>query len=136
VAAVREIAVVGLIGSAGGERKLIRINAICTAFNIAILLPVVPRFGLLGAAVVTVLTDIVRLVIAFGFARQHGFRAPSFSRFAKPGLAAALMVPALMLAGDRPFPVLLVVGAGVYAVALGLTGVLRFERPFQVRMVV
>jgi O-antigen/teichoic acid export membrane protein len=42
IAAVREIAVVGLIGSPGGERKLIRINASCAISNIAILLPVVP----------------------------------------------------------------------------------------------
>ncbi len=136
IAAVREIAVVALIGTPGGERSLIRINATCAIFNIAILLPVVPRYGLIGAAAVTVLTEILRLVIAFRFAHQAGFRAPRLSRFVKPTLAGAAMVPALLVAGDRPFMLLLVTGAVVYAVILLVTGVLRIQRPFQVRLVV
>jgi O-antigen/teichoic acid export membrane protein len=136
VAAVREIAVVGLIGSPGGERKLVRINATCAAFNIAILLPVVPRFGLIGAAAVTVLTEVLRLVIAFHFARQEGFHPPRASRFVKPSLAAAAMVPVLVALGDRPLVMLLVAGVAVYAGLLVATGVLQIQRPFQVRVVV
>jgi O-antigen/teichoic acid export membrane protein len=136
IAAVREIAVVGLIGSPGGERKLIRINASCAIFNIAILLPVVPRYGMVGAAAVTVLTEILRLFLAYRFASQEGFSTPALSRFMKPTLAAAAMVPALAFAADLPFMLLLVTGAAVYAVILFATGVLRFQRPFQVRLVV
>lgn len=136
IAAVREIAVVGLIGTEGGERRLVRINAICAAFNIAILIPVVPVYGLIGAAVVTVLTEILRLTIAFRFAVEAGYRPPGVVRFAKPTLAAGAMVPALTLLGDRPFPLLLTVGAAVYAGVLLVTGVLRFRAPFAVRLVV
>jgi O-antigen/teichoic acid export membrane protein len=136
IAAVREIAVVALIGTPGGERKLIRINATCALFHVAILLPAVPRYGMLGAAVVTVLTEMLRLFLAFRFARQEGFSAPRLSRFVKPTVAAAAMAPALLLAGDRPFLLLLVTGAAIYAVTLFATGVLRIQRPFQVRLVV
>ena len=136
IAAVREIAVVGLIGSPGGERKLIRINAICAIFNIAILLPVVPRYGMVGAAAVTVLTEILRLFLAYRFAAQEGFSTPELSRFVKPTLAAAAMVPALVFATDFPFMLLLVTGGAVYALTLVATGVLKFQRPFQVRLVV
>ena len=136
VGAVRELAVTGLIGTSGGERKLIRINATCAAFNIAILLPVVPRYGLKGAAIVTVLTEFLRLLIALYFARQEGFRPPAPGRFLRPTLAAAGMIPVLILIGDRPFPVLLVGGAAVYATILLATGVLQFQRPFRLRLVV
>jgi len=136
IAAIREIAVVGLIGTAGGERRLIRINAICAVFNIAILLPVIPRYGLIGAAVVTVLTEVLRLFVAFRFARLEGFRPPRLARFAKPTVAAAGMVPGLFLMGDRPFLVQLTMGVAVYATILLATGVLRIQKPFRLRLVV
>jgi uncharacterized membrane protein len=91
---------------------------------------------MVGAAAVTVLTEILRLFLAYRFAAQEGFNAPELSRFMKPTLAAAAMVPALAFAGDLPFMLLLVIGAAVYAVILFVTGVLRFQRPFQVRLVV
>ena len=134
--ALREVAVVALIGTPGGERRLIRINAICAVFNVAILIPVVPAYGLIGAAAVTILTEILRLFLAFRFATQAGFPVARLARFAKPALAAGAMIPALKLAGDLPFPVLVAVGAVVYAALLLATGVLRFGRPFAVRLVV
>ena len=136
ISALREIAIAGLIGTPGGERRLVRLNATSVAFNIAILLPVVPRFGLTGAAIVTVLTEILRTFLAFHFARLEGFRAPRLARFAKPALAAAAMAGVLLLVGERPFIVQLVVAVAVYATTLGATGVLRFRRPFSLRVVV
>lgn len=135
IAAVREIAVVALIGSPGGERRLIRINATCAVFNVAILIPVVPVYGMVGAAIVTVLTEVLRLALAFRSARQEGFQPPAVPRFAKLALAAGAMIPALLLAGNRPFPVILGIGAIVYAALLLATGVLRLGRPFHVRLV-
>ena len=136
IAAVREIAVVGLIGTPGGERRLIRINATCAIFNIAILLPVVPRYGLIGAAAVTVLTEVLRLVLALQFARQEAFSAPGLRRFAKPTLATGVMIPVLLLARNQPFFLQLFLGAFVYGSALLATGVLRYQGRFRVRMVV
>ena len=136
VGAVREIAVVALISAPGGERKLIRINATCAAFNVALLRPVVARYGLIGAAVVTLLTEILRLGIAFRYAAVEGFRLPGVGRFVRPTLAGAAMIPVLLVIRDQPFPVLLVAGASVYAILLIATGVLQFRRPFQVRLVV
>ena len=136
IAAVREIAVVALIGSPGGERRLIRINATCAVFNVVILIPVVPAYGMVGAAIVTVLTEVLRLALAFRSAREEGFRAPTLLRFARPAIAAAAMLPALLLAGNRPFPVVLGLGATVYAALLLATGVLRLRWPLRVSLVV
>jgi PST family polysaccharide transporter/lipopolysaccharide exporter len=136
IGAVREIAVAGLIGSPGGERRLIRVNAMCVAFNLTILIPVVPLYGLVGASIVTVLTEVLRLFLAFRFAREDGYRPPGMARFLKPALAAAAMVPVLLLAGDRPLLLLVAAGAAVYAAILWATGVLRLQKPFQLRVVV
>jgi hypothetical protein len=58
------------------------------------------------------------------------------ARFLKPALAAAAMVPVLLLAGDRPLLLLVAAGAAVYAAILWATGVLRLQKPFQLRVVV
>jgi O-antigen/teichoic acid export membrane protein len=136
IAAVREIAVVALIGSEGGERQLIRINATCAIFNVVILIPVVPLYGLIGAAAVTVLTELLRLYLAFSFAKQEGFLPPRPARFMRLALAATAMVPPILLAGQRPFLVLVAIGVAVYGTMLLLLGVLKLGRPFQVRVVV
>jgi O-antigen/teichoic acid export membrane protein len=130
------MAVTALIGSQGGERRLIRINATCAIFNVAIMIPVIPVYGLIGAAAVTVVTEVLRLVLAFRFAGQEGFRPPKPTRFAKPTLAAAGMALALVLMGERSFPVLVATGVATYAILLLALGVLKLGRPFQVRVVV
>lgn len=136
IAAAREIAVVALIGSPGGERRLIRINATCAVFNVAILIPVVPAWGLVGAAAVTTVTEILRLFLALRFAGAEGFRTPQLYRFVKPTFAAAAMTATLILAGQQPFLVLVAMGGVVYATLLLLLGVLKVDRPFQVRVLV
>ena len=136
IAAAREIAVVALIGSEGGERRLIRINATCAIFNVVILIPVVPLYGLIGAAVVTVLTELLRLYLAFSFAKEEGFLPARPARFMKLALAAIAMAPPILLAGQRHFLVLVAIGVAVYGTMLLLLGVLKVGRPFQVRVVV
>ena len=125
IAAAREIAIVGLIGSVGGERQLIRINAMCAAFNVAILIPVVPRFGMIGAAAVTVATEAVRLAIALRYASQHGYALPSPRRVVRPVAAAGIMAAGLVFRGERPLFVLVAAGGLLYLVGLVITGVVR-----------
>jgi hypothetical protein len=97
---------------------------------------VVPAFGLVGAAAVTTVTEVLRLFLALRFAAAEGFRTPQLARFVRPAVAAAGMIPALILAGPRPFLVLVAIGAAAYATLLLLLGVLKLDRPFHVRVVV
>ena len=136
IAALREIAVVGLIGTPGGERRLIRVNAICAVFNIGILIPVVPVYGLVGAAAVTTLTEVLRLVLAFRFASAAGYRPPVVSRFLKPTLAAGVLTLLVLLMGEKPLWQSVAAGIAAYLATLLVTGVLRIQKPFQVRVVV
>jgi O-antigen/teichoic acid export membrane protein len=128
LAAMREVIVAGLIGAEGGERALLRVNAIAAIFNIAILLPVVPRYGVIGAASVTVLTEVLRLAVSWRYAVQGGLRPPRVARFVRPIVAASLMAAGLLLAGDGGLVAKVALGVFLYTVGLLITGVLRIQR--------
>ncbi|HEX7121862.1 MAG TPA: oligosaccharide flippase family protein [Gemmatimonadaceae bacterium] len=136
LAAVREIAVAALISSPGGERRLLKVNAWTAAFNVALVTMVVPWYGLVGAAAVTVLTEVLRLVLAARFAREHHFEGPSLVRYGRPALAAALMAAGLLVAGPDALVPRVVAGVGYYAVGLVLVGAIRIEDGRRLRVAV
>jgi O-antigen/teichoic acid export membrane protein len=134
LSALREVGVAGLLGSADGERFLIRTNAMSAAVNLALIIPIVPRYGMVGAAGVTVVTEVVRLFLTARYARQHGFDHPALQRFLRPALAGVLMAGGLLLLGPRSLLILVISGVALYAAGLTLTGVLRVGRSFGVRL--
>jgi O-antigen/teichoic acid export membrane protein len=136
LSALREVAVAGLLGSENGERFLIRTNAISAVLNLALIIPIVPRYGMIGAAAVTVVTEVVRLVLTTRYARLHGYGLPNAGRFLKPLVAGGVMAGGLLLVGTRPLALLVVVGAVLYATGLALTGVIRLQKPFGIRLAV
>lgn len=136
LSALREVTVAGLLSSADGERYLIRTNAISAVLNLAMIVPIVPRFGMVGAAIATVATEIVRLALSARFARQQGFAIPSMGRFLKPTVATAAMAIGILLNGDRPLVVLVLLGMVIYVAGLATTGVIKFQKPFRPRIVV
>lgn len=134
IAAVREVVTAGLIAMPGGERQLVRINAISVAVNVALLVPIVPRFGVVGAAAVTVATEAVRLAIAFRASRQAGYGSPPVRRFLRPLAAALVMMSVLIAAGDRHLVVQVAAGMLLYSVGLLLTGVIRLGHTLKPRL--
>jgi hypothetical protein len=89
-------------------------------------LAVIPKWGMAGAASVTVFTEFVRVVLALGWAARTGLPLPAAARLARPAVATVVM--ALLVRSVAPhLPVLLAVGAGgvAYAVMLVLTGAVR-----------
>lgn len=124
--ALREGVVAALITSAGGERELIRVNAIAAVVNLALLVPVVPRYGAVGAAAVTVVTEALRFALAVSAARRHGFQMPVVTRFLKPLLAGAVMAAGLLVFSSRPLPVMVLAGILLYGVGLVFTGSIRW----------
>jgi PST family polysaccharide transporter/lipopolysaccharide exporter len=128
LAAFRELAVAALIGAAGGERRLLRVNALSVGLNVALVVPLVPMFGLAGAAAATVGTEVVRLAMAARYARAAGFHAPGLRRYWRPGAAVVVMAAVVVAVGPAPMPVLVGAGAGAYALVLWGTGALRLER--------
>jgi O-antigen/teichoic acid export membrane protein len=128
LSAARELAVAALIGSPGGERRLLRVNAASVVLNVALVVPLVPVFGLVGAAVATVGTEVIRLAMAVRFARAAGFRGSAPTRYWRPIAGVVVMSLAVLAAGRFPLPVVVAVGGLAYATSLWVTGALRIER--------
>jgi O-antigen/teichoic acid export membrane protein len=118
---------------AGDERRAARAVIVSTGFNVAVNLLVVPRFGFLGAAVMTVVTEAV-LVGQYVWMLRGQMRQLDWGRVLLRPLLAALLMGGLVLA-LRGLPLLLnvAVGALAYGGLLLLLGVigrdeLRFVR--------
>ena len=134
LAAVREVVYAALIAAPGGERQLVRVNALSAVFNLVILIPVVPRFGATGAAAVTVLTEALRLTVAVRASRRAGYPTPAVGRFRRPLAAALLMMAVLFAAGDRHLVVQVVAGMLLYSTGLFVTGVVRLGPAMKLRL--
>jgi O-antigen/teichoic acid export membrane protein len=98
------------------ERQLsaLWLNVSALAFNVGLNLVLVPIYGIVAAAVVTVASEVLILAGSYPLMRRHFdfFPAP---RTLLPALAAAgAMAGLLWLLGDAPLPVLVPLGAAVY----------------------
>ncbi len=121
----------------GHERLVARSVIVSTSFNVLLNLLLVPRFGFMAAAAMTVLTEMV-LVSQYSWLLRDRLRGLDWGRaLLRPLLAAALMA-ALVLALKPYLPLLLNVplGAAAYGGALLALGVvgreeLSFVRSFR-----
>jgi O-antigen/teichoic acid export membrane protein len=114
---LRSIAASALMAQ-GREDILLRTVLIAAVVNIALNLIAVPAFGMLGAATVTVLTELLRLVLAQRYAATLGVRAPGVQRHWKTALATVIMATSVALGFRQSFVAAITVGVLVYAVAL------------------
>jgi O-antigen/teichoic acid export membrane protein len=136
LAAIREIGVAALLSSPRGERQLVRVNAWSVVCNVVLVIAIVPRYGVVGAAIATVATEVLRLVLALRFARQRGFASPPLARYWKPAAAVLLMILGLnVIAVDTLVP-RIAAGAALYVVGLLLTGALRLDGARRLRLAV
>jgi O-antigen/teichoic acid export membrane protein len=116
LAQLREPAVAALV-AARREDRLLHQNAVGTAVNLALNVLLIPRYGMMGAAIATVATEAVRFALAVWFARAVGFRFAGAERFWRVAGASAAMTLALLALGRGHF----LVGAGTAVAVYGLT---------------
>ncbi|HEU4324007.1 MAG TPA: flippase [Roseiflexaceae bacterium] len=121
----------------GHERLVARSVIVSTSFNVLLNLLLVPRYGFMAAAAMTVLTELV-LVSQYSWLLRDRLRGLDWGRaLLRPLLAAALM--AALVLGLKPYlPLLLTVALGAAAyggalLALGVVGreELHFVRNFR-----
>ncbi len=113
----REVATSALVVG-HGQRRVFRLTAAAAVFNLAVNLAVIPRWGLTGAAVATVLTEAARAAASFWEARAVGFALPSLRGFWRPGAAALLMGVGLLVAPGLSVWIAVPAGAAAYALVL------------------
>ena len=109
---------------AGQEKRVARSVIISTAFNVLVNLFVVPRYGYLAAAVMTVLTEMI-LVGQYLFILRAQLRSFHWGYvLLRPLLAALGMGLVLWLSQGLPLLIHAPIGALAYAAFLVLLGVL------------
>lgn len=107
------------------QRFLTRAFLIGVVFNITANLLVIPAYSYQGAAVVTILSELVLLVPFYYAVRKHLGPLPWISLFWQPTLASAVMAGVMWLLRDLPWLLLIPVGGVVYLVVLALVGAFR-----------
>ena len=118
---LRSVAAAAIMAQ-GREDILFRTVLISAVVNIGLNLVAVPVFGMLGAAAVTVVTELLRLVLAQHYATMLGARAPGFRRHWKTALATIIMAVSVALGFRGSFITAIAVGTVVYTVALFAVG--------------
>jgi O-antigen/teichoic acid export membrane protein len=132
VSLIRNVAIAALVSRSRQDQMLkttIYSAILCVILNVAL----IPRYGLTGAAVATLATELLRTALALIYTRSEGLRFTPMKRHWKTASSAAAMMLALLglrQAGyfDGFFVWAAIAGGGLtYVLAMALVGGLRFE---------
>ena len=102
----------------GMERLQPRAFALAVGFNIVANVLLIPRYSYVAAAVITVLSEVVLLVVFAAFLRRRDAGVDWLALTARPLLLTALMMAAMALGGRLHLLVGLALGVAVYLVGL------------------
>ena len=114
------------------ERSTARVNIINATFNITLNLWAIPRYGLLGAAVMTVVTELLGLIQYTLLLRDAFPLRTILSAFRAPLLAVAVMAGVILLSWQLHVVVIIVGAALAYAVTLLVAGGLKVSELKQI----
>lgn len=124
LALLRDLPITSLM-SDGMERPIVRLTGQAAAINIGLNAFMVPVWGMAGAAVATVVTELCRWWLSARAARPVGLTGPPPGRYARGIIAAGAMAVALLVLADRPLFVTIPAGAGVWGAVLTVVGGIR-----------
>lgn len=115
----------------GDERRVARSVLISTGINVALNLLLIPIYGLVAAAIMTLVTDVV-LVSQYLWLQRGLMRRVNWGRvLVRPLLAALLMGGLILVLRSLPLPLNVAIGGLAYAILLVALGALgRAELTF------
>ena len=102
----------------GMERLQPRAFALAVGFNIVANVLLIPRYGYVAAAIITVLSEVVLLVVFATFLRRRNAGVDWLQLTARPVLLTALMMATMWLGGRLHLAIGLALGVVVYLVGL------------------
>jgi O-antigen/teichoic acid export membrane protein len=88
----------------------------------------IPIWGMLGAAVTTVLTEALRMLLAYRYVRTEGYQGTGIQRFWRSMVATTIMFAALLLLPMQTLWIAIPLGVVIFVLALALTGGIRLQR--------
>ncbi|HEY7029060.1 MAG TPA: flippase [Gemmatimonadales bacterium] len=127
VAFFRNVPQTALI-AAGRQEWVFRFTLISAVLNLVLNLAVIPRWGMLGAALATLGTEIVRTTITLRGAVRAGFPLPSPGKFWRASIATVAMAAVLLVFRPGPVVASIFLGALTYCAVLILAGGIRLRR--------
>jgi O-antigen/teichoic acid export membrane protein len=127
LAQLREPPIAALV-SARREDRLLHQNAAGTILNLVLNFTLIPRYGMMGAAVATVATEAVRLALALWFARLVGFQFATADRFWRVSVASLIMGGVILLLREAHFLISSASAVLAYLFALTLLGGITLRR--------
>lgn len=108
----------------GRQRAVLGVTAVVAVVTVVLDLALIPRWGMVAAAGVTVAVEGIRLVAMLAVAARAGVAPPRLLAWWRPVAASAVMA-AVLAAWRGPTLPMVAAGAVAYAAALGLTGAVR-----------
>jgi O-antigen/teichoic acid export membrane protein len=110
------------------EGLILSLTAISAGVNLVLNLVLIPTFGIEGAAVATLATETIRMVIMMRVARRHGFRSPGLERYWRALVAGIPLAAGVWWTRPMGLVVTLAVAAVAYVIGLTLVRGLRWQR--------
>lgn len=112
----------------GRQDLLLRAIIIGAMANLVLNMALIPPFGIIGAAVATVITECIVSSLMVMFALGQGLTLVAINRFWRPTVAGLLMGAALWFAGDINLFAALALGIAVFGLVLLLLGGIKFVK--------
>lgn len=109
----------------GHEQLVLRATAGAVAVNVALNLILITFYGAVGAAIATIVTELLAGVLMFAYCVRRGLSMAPQRRFWRPVVAALIMSGALWLLHDAHLAVQMSMAAGTYSLALFCLGGIR-----------
>lgn len=127
VALLRNVAQ-GVLLANDRQDLMLHTVAWAAAANVVLNLTLIPLWGMEGAAVATLTTELARTVLALRYSRQLGLSMTTPLRFTRLAVASVVMGVCVWLVADRAVFISIPVGGIGYIGALLALGVIRLRR--------
>ena len=121
VALIRNVSQSALIAYQRQDQLMLT-AAWAAGINVALNVALIPGWGLAGAAVATLATEVLRTALAARYAHRLGLPLSSPWRFRRVVVAAAAMAAVVWWLGAQPLVLVVAVGALAYLLALTVVG--------------
>ncbi len=124
---IRYVPWVALI-SRNKQNLLFKVIFYAAIFNIILNLLLIPEYGIVGAAIATIFTEIFTSVLMFDFASNNGLPFACYRRFLKPVSAVLVMAFVLFLGNHINLFFSITLGALTYIFALFALGGIQYRK--------
>ena len=110
------------------QNLLLRAMIYSVVANIILNIMLIPKYGTLGAAIATVVTESLTGVLLFKYVTHQELPLVSLQRLWRPTVASFFMTAALVVLKPSNLGVSLSLGVSVYTLVLMATGAIRLRR--------